>query len=186
MTAKPCLQRGGQQEWSSALTRRNRRLRYLHDDGQGPPISAESGGPENRNPADPRAIESPPGPVAAPGILPVSHEFDPTRPSHARWRKPLAFILVTSAAMLLRAGFGLRALEGAQISQTRIHRFAFQGQDAEDTLVHAPERLAPHKAFEGFYSEGELADREGSLAAEGALPKARQMLRASVFKTVDN
>ena len=52
------------------------------------------------------------------------------------------------------------------ISQAGVHRFAFEGQDAEDALVDATEGLAADEAFEGLDAQGELAECEGSLRGE--------------------
>jgi hypothetical protein len=48
--------------------------------------------------------------------------------------------------------------------KARIDRFALQGQDAENTLVHASERLLLNEPFEPFDAQRELSQSQRSLA----------------------
>ena len=41
--------------------------------------------------------------------------------------------------------------------QPRVYRFAFQGEDAEDALVHAAEGFVVDESLEGFDTECEFA-----------------------------
>ncbi len=42
------------------------------------------------------------------------------------------------------------------ISQSRVHRLAFQRQYAEHALVHPVQRLMPRKAFQRLHTKGKL------------------------------
>ena len=44
--------------------------------------------------------------------------------------------------------------------ESRVHWFAFQGQDAEDALVDPAKRLAADETFQGFDAEGKFTKRE--------------------------
>ena len=50
----------------------------------------------------------------------------------------------------------LVACVGEPCSEPWIHRFAFEGEHAEDTLMHAAKRLTANKTFECLDAEGEL------------------------------
>jgi hypothetical protein len=52
--------------------------------------------------------------------------------------------------------------------QARIDRFALEGQDAEDALVDAAQRLAVHEPFQGFNPQRELAQRQRTLGPQAA------------------
>src|SRR5881628_543288 len=52
--------------------------------------------------------------------------------------------------------------------QPRIHGLAFKGEDPEDALVNAIERLAPRESLERFDAQGELAERQRALGRETA------------------
>src|SRR5262245_33486664 len=66
--------------------------------------------------------------------------------------------------------------------QPRVHRLAFQREDAEDALVDAPEGFPADEALQGFDAEGELAQRERTLGAEAALAEAFQVLGGVVLR----
>jgi hypothetical protein len=70
--------------------------------------------------------------------------------------------------------------------QARIHRLALQREDAEDSLMRAPERLARDKALQALDAERELPQRQGAFRAQPALLKPRQMLRLGVVRAVDD
>ena len=53
--------------------------------------------------------------------------------------------------------------------QARVYGFAFEGEDAEDALVDAVERVPADEAFEGLDAEGKLAQGEGALGGGVAL-----------------
>ncbi len=53
--------------------------------------------------------------------------------------------------------------------QARVDGFGFQGEDGEDRFVDAPGWFAGGCAFEGFESEGVLAQGEGTFVAEATL-----------------
>jgi hypothetical protein len=71
-------------------------------------------------------------------------------------------------------------------SETRIHRLALQGQDAEDALVDAAQGLAADEAFQPLDPEGEFPQGQRTLAGEAARAQALQVFRQSVFGPVDD
>jgi hypothetical protein len=52
---------------------------------------------------------------------------------------------------------------GDRVLETRVNRFAFQGEDAEDAFVNLAQWFVADEAFEPFYTERELPHREPSL-----------------------
>jgi hypothetical protein len=46
------------------------------------------------------------------------------------------------------------------LSQPRIYGLAFQGEDAEDALMHAPQRLPANETLQTFDPKGELSESE--------------------------
>ena len=69
-------------------------------------------------------------------------------------------------------------------SQSRVYRFTFERQDAEDTLVHAPQRLAAHEAFEGFDAQRELLHGERPLGAQAAAAQPVAATRPTAIETM--
>ena len=45
-------------------------------------------------------------------------------------------------------------------SQPRVHGFTLQGKDAEDALMHPPQRFSTNEPFQSLDAEGELAEGE--------------------------
>ena len=70
--------------------------------------------------------------------------------------------------------------------QSRIDRFAFQGQDAEDAFVDAAQGFVADEAVEGFEAERELAQCQRAFGAEAALAESLQVLGPGVFRAVDD
>ena len=54
---------------------------------------------------------------------------------------------------------------GADALESRIDRFALQGQYAEDPFVHHVELFAADESLQGLYAEDELPEGEGSLGS---------------------
>src|SRR5260370_40994476 len=71
-------------------------------------------------------------------------------------------------------------------SETRIHRLAFEGKDAEDALVNSPEWLFAYETLEGLDAERELAERQGTLHRQPTRAEALQVLGKRVLGAVDD
>jgi hypothetical protein len=67
-------------------------------------------------------------------------------------------------------GSGCRSGDTTARLQARVNRFRFEGEDSEDTLVHAIERLATHEAFEGLDAHGPGSYAGGSQDWLRAMP----------------
>lgn len=48
--------------------------------------------------------------------------------------------------------------DGSHLLQSRIDRFAFHGQNAEDTFVDSSERFFLNEAFQSFNAQGEFTE----------------------------
>ena len=59
--------------------------------------------------------------------------------------------------------------------QARIDGLGLQGQDAEDALVHAAQRLAAHEALQRLDAQRELARGQRALAAQAARAQALEL-----------
>src|SRR5579859_3661343 len=59
--------------------------------------------------------------------------------------------------------------------QTWIDRLAFEGEDAEGALMHAPQRLAAHETLQRLHAQRELAQRQASFAAKTARTQPLQV-----------
>jgi hypothetical protein len=68
----------------------------------------------------------------------------------------------------------------------RIDRFALQRQNAEDALVHSPQRFSPHESLQGFDSQREFSDRQRPLTAEASVSQSRQMLIGRIVGAVND
>jgi hypothetical protein len=71
-------------------------------------------------------------------------------------------------------------------SQSRVHRLVFQGEDAEDALMHSSQWLVTHETLQPLDAESELADSGRTLASETARSKPRKVLVRGVFRAVDD
>src|SRR5262245_36759774 len=70
--------------------------------------------------------------------------------------------------------------------QPRIARLALEREHPEHTLVDAPQRLAPHEAFERLETERELAPRERTLRGHRARAQPAHLVRRRVVRPVDD
>ena len=52
---------------------------------------------------------------------------------------------------------------GNRVLETRVNRFAFQGEGAKDAFVNLAQWFAADEAFEPFYTKGKFPHREPSL-----------------------
>src|SRR3984893_3869899 len=71
-------------------------------------------------------------------------------------------------------------------SEARVHRLAFQGEDAEDALVDAAQRLAADEALQAFDAERELPQRQRALHAEAARAQPVEVRQHRVLRAVDD
>src|SRR6266404_10837 len=85
----------------------------------------------------------------------------------------------SSAASLAR---GRRS----QRSQPRVHRLAFQSEDAENALVHTAERLPAHESLQTFNAQSELAHGQRAFRAQPTAAKPREILVCRILGAVDD
>src|SRR4051794_31554404 len=70
--------------------------------------------------------------------------------------------------------------------QPRVHGLALEGEDAEDALVDAIERLALDEALQRFHAKGELADGERTLGRETTTSEAFEVFGRGVLRAIDD
>ena len=73
-----------------------------------------------------------------------------------------------------------------QLLQPGVYGFAFQGEDSEDALVDAAQRLAADEPLQALDSKGELAERQGALAGQAARTEPLQVFGGGVVRAVDD
>src|SRR5262245_13068947 len=70
--------------------------------------------------------------------------------------------------------------------KSRVDRFAFQCQNAEDTFMYATERFLPNEALQSFDAQGKLAEGQGPFLAQPAIAQPAEILVGRIIRSVDD